>query len=86
MKTVSKFDIDIAAISNYLFNEGIENHIQGTQLRINRDSIVANYPDMFPEDAYDALLKDLSETYNERFTYTHRTDDDLYLEQITQLS
>ncbi len=76
----------IADVSNYLFNEGIENEINSEinydLLYINKDSIVANYPTCIEEEAYDALLNDINETFQEKYRYRGRNDDFLYLEQI----
>jgi len=76
--------INISDVSDYLFNEGIENKVAGNAcIRISRDSVAVNNPTLPPDDANTALLNDINETFQGKFQYFGHNDDYLFLEQIS---
>lgn len=71
-----------SSVALYLDEMGIQFDIVDGGLTVNRDSIVAKFPEQDENGAYDELINVLKTKFQKRFYYASKTDDWLFLSVI----
>ena len=71
----------LLSVSEILTELDIENHFVGDNyLAVNRDSMVAANPKMFPEDSYDYVRDLINEQFSEYYcSWSNKNDDFLFM-------
>lgn len=72
-------------VINYLSNLGIKNEIDGSLIKVNRDSIINFSTKEDENESYEDIISMLSGAFNAGFAYALRNDDWLWIE-IRELS